>query len=86
MDCIVHGVAKSRTRLSNFYFTFTASLVSQMVKNQPAMQKTQVQFLGYEDPLEKRRATHCNILACRIPWTEELGWLQSMGSERAGHD
>ena len=60
--------------------------MTQMVKNLPAMQETQVQSLGREDPLEKEMATHSCILAWRIPWTEELGRLQSMGSERAGHD
>ena len=54
-------------------------LVSQMVKNLPAMHKTQVRSLGWEDPLEKRMATHSSILARRIPWTEEPGRLQSMG-------
>ena len=53
-----------------------------MVKNQPAMQETRVQFLGQEDALEKGMATHSSILAWRIPWTEELGQLQSMGSQR----
>ena len=51
------------------------SLVAQMVKNLPAMQETQVQFLGWEDPLEKRMATHYSILAWKIPWTEEPGGL-----------
>ena len=50
-------------------------LVAQMVKNLPAMWETQVQSLGQEDPLEKGIATHCSILAWRIPWTEEPGWL-----------
>ena len=50
---------------------FWASLVAQMVKNLPAMQETWVQSLGGEDPLEKGMATHCSILAWRIPWTEE---------------
>ena len=50
-----------------------------MVKNLPAMQETQVQSLGGEDPLEKEMATHSNILAWRFPWTEEPGGLQSMG-------
>ena len=50
-----------------------ASLVAQMVKNLPAMQETQVQSLGQEDPLEKEMATHSSILAWRIPWTEEPG-------------
>ena len=57
-----------------------------MVKNLPAMWETQVQSLGKEDPLEKGMATHSSILACRIPWTEEPGGLQSMGSHRVGHD
>ena len=57
-----------------------------MVKNQPAMQDTQVLFLGQEDPLEKGMATHSSILAWRIPWTEEPGRLQSMGSQRVRHD
>ena len=56
-----------------------ASLIAQVVKNLPAMQKTQVQFLGQEDPLEKEMATHSSILAWRIPWTEEPSRLQSMG-------
>ena len=65
------------------YKTF---LVTQMVKNLPAMHKTRVQFLGQKDPLEKRMATHCTILAWRIPWTEEPGQLQSAGSQRVGYD
>ena len=54
------------------------------VKNPPAMQEMRV--LGREDPLEKEMATHSSIIAWRIPWTEELGKLQSMGSQRVGHD
>ena len=57
-----------------------------MVKNLPAMQETQVQPLGWKDPLEKRMATHSSILPWRIPWTEEPGRLQSMGSQRVGHN
>ena len=56
-----------------------ASLVAQMVKNLPAMQETWVRSLGGGDPLEKGMATHCYILAWRIPWTEEPGGPQSMG-------
>ena len=63
-----------------------ASLVAQMVKNPPAMWETWVRSLGLEDPLEKGMATHSNILAWRILWTKELGRLQSMGSQRVGHD
>ena len=58
-----------------------ASLIAQLVKNLPAMQETWVQFLSQEDPLEKEMVTHSNILAWRIPWTEEPGGLQSMGSQ-----
>ena len=53
----------------------------QMVKNLPAMQETQVWSLCWEDPLKKEVATHSNVLAWGIPWTEELGGLQSMGSQ-----
>ena len=57
-------------------------MVAQMVKNLPAMQETRVGSLGWEDTLEKEMATHSSILARRIPWTEEPGGLQSMGSQR----
>ena len=67
-------------------FSQSSSLVAQMVKNLPAMQETWVQSLGQEDPLEKGMATHSSILAWRIPWTELPGGLQSMGSQRDGHD
>jgi len=60
--------------------------VAQMVKNPPAMQETWVQPLVWEDPLEKGMATHSSILAWRIPWTEELGGLQSMESQRVEYD
>ena len=62
------------------------SLVVQMVKNLPVLGETQVQSLGLEDPLEKGMATHSNILAWRIPWTEEPGGLQPMRLHRVGHD
>ena len=55
-------------------------------KDLPIMQQTQVQSLGWEIPLEKEMAPHPSILAWRIPWTEEPGGLQSMGSQRVGHD
>ena len=60
--------------------------MTQMVKNLPAMQETLVQFLGQDDALEKKMATHSSILAWRIPWTEEPGGLQSMGLQRVGND
>ena len=61
-------------------------MLSQLVRNLHAMQETQVGFLGQEDPLEKEMATHSSLLAWEIPWTEEPGRLQSMGSQRAGHN
>ena len=60
--------------------------MAQTVNNLPAMQETWVQSLGQEDPLEESMATHSSILAQRISWTEEPGGLQSMGSQRVGHD
>ena len=62
------------------------SLVAQTIKNLPAMQETQVQSLGREDPPEMGMETHLSILAWRIPWTEEPGGLQSMGLQRVLHD
>ena len=63
-----------------------ASLVAQMVKSPSAMQGTWVPSLDWEDPLEKGMATHSSILAWRIPWTEEPGGLQFMGSQRVIHN
>ena len=64
-----------------------SQLVAQKkIKNLPTMQQTQVQSLGWEDPLEKEMATHSSTLASKIPWTEEPGRLQSMGSQGVGHD
>ena len=60
-----------------------ASLVPQMVKKLPAIQETQVRSLGWEEPLEEGMATHSRILAWKIPWTEELEGLQSMGSQKS---
>ena len=63
-----------------------ASPVAQMVKNLPAIQETEAQSLGQEEPLEEELATHFSILACRIPWTEKPGGLQFLGLQRVGHD
>ena len=60
-----------------------ASIIAQLVKNLPAVQETWVRFLGWKDPLEKEMATHSSILAWKIPWTEEPGRLQSMGSQES---
>ena len=60
-----------------------SSLIAQSVKNMPAMKETWLQFLGQEDPLEKEMATYFSIPPWRIPWTEEAGRLQSMGSQES---
>ena len=65
---------------------FKASLVAQKLKRLLPMRETWVRSLGLEDPLEKEMVTHSSILARRIPWTEKPGRLQSMGSQRVGHD
>ena len=57
-----------------------------VVKNSPAMQERRIRYLGWEDPLEEEMVTHSSIFAWRIPWTEEPGGLQSMDSQRVGHD
>ena len=72
--------------MTNLDSILWASLVAQMVKCLPMMQETWVQSLGWEDPLEKEMATHTSILAWKIPWTEDPGRLQSMGSQRVRHD
>ena len=75
---------------SHIYFTLCfvlgSSLVVQMVKNLPAVQETQIQSQGQEDPLEKGMATYSSILAWRIPWTEKPGRLQFMGLQKVGQD
>ena len=78
-------IASDTTKPSIFTISFDpwASLVAQHL---PAMWETWLRSLGWEDPLEKEMATHSSILAWRIPRTEELGGLQSMGSQRVGHD
>ena len=80
-DCKELDITELLTNCDNW-----ASLVAQTVKNLPAMLETWVRFLGRKNPLEKEMATHSCILAWRIPWTEEPGRLQSMGSQRVGHD
>ena len=70
----------------NYSYLPGTSLVAQMVKHLSTTRETRVQFLGWEDSLEKEVAIHSSILAWKILWTEEPGRLQSMGSQRAGHD
>ena len=80
------GTMTSSMLIISILYTLRVSLVVQRVKRLPTMEETQVQSLGREDPLEKEIAPHSSILAWKIPWTEEPGWLQSMGSQRVGHD
>ena len=84
--CIISTVYHGKLLKKPFAFCLHhswASLVAQMVKRLPAMWETRVQSLGWENPLEKE--THSSTLAWKIPWTEEPGRLQSMGSQRVGH-
>ena len=77
----IPGMGRSAGEGIGYHLQYSwASLVAQLVKNPPVMQETRVRFLGWEDPLEKGKATHSSILAWRIPWT-----IQSMGSRRVGH-
>ena len=69
-----------------YQLSYQGSLVTQTVKRLSTMRETQVRSLGREDPLEKEMAIHSSITAWKIPWTEEPGRLQSMGSQRVGHD
>ena len=73
-------------QLKGAYISNWDSLAAQMVKHLPTMWETRIWSLGWEDPLEKELATHSSILAWKIPWTEEPGRLESMGSQRVGHD
>ena len=73
-------------RISSSQLITILFIMAQRVKHLPVMRKTQVRSLGWEDPLEKEMATHSSILAWRIPWTEEPGSLQSMGSQRVRQD
>ena len=79
-------IASVRTGSTDSWCHLVMPLVPEMVKSLPAMQETWVQSLGWEDPLEKGMATHSSILAWRIPWTEDPGRLQSMGSLRVRQD
>ena len=83
---IILTVIMSSYTFVKAYQLILASLVSQRVKNPLAMQETGVRSLGRKDPLEKGKATYSDILAWRIPWTEEPGGLQSMGSQTLEHN
>ena len=79
-------VMGNRAEIEIIYGRIMTSLVAQRVKCLFTMWETRVQSLGWEDPLQKEMATHSSTLAWKIPWTEEPGRLQSMGSQRVRHD
>ena len=83
---VVWGAGLNNANYLELGHIWQASPVAQRVKRLHAMRETWVRFLGWEVPLEKEMATHSSILAWRIPWMEEPGGLQSMGSQRVGHD
>ena len=90
---IVNQLTLSVATICNTFFRwqyvsskFNSAYLAQRLKHLPGMLETQVRSLGQEDPLEKEMATHSSTLAWRIPWREVPGRLQSMGSERVGHD
>jgi len=85
-DSLCNHVLEQSHILNTSKQILRASVVAQMVKRLPAMWETWVRFLGQEDPLEKEMAIHSSTLAWKIPWTEEPDRLQSMGSQRVGHD
>ena len=89
----VYGVAQSRTRLkrlssssSNTHSASQAALQERIRLPVQEMQESRIRSLGWEDPLEEGMATHCSILAWKIPWTEEPDGLQSIGLQRVGHE
>ena len=82
---IADGFHHKNARVVLWIYSMT-SLVAQMVKHLTTMRETQVRSLGWEDPQEKEMATHSSTLAWKISWTEEHGRLQSMGSQRVGHN
>ena len=89
MSCIILGTVGRLRYVAQWILqkgNDPESLVAQTVRNLPAMWETQVQSLGWEDPLEKGMTTHSSITAWRIPWTEEPGGLQSMGLQRVRRD
>ena len=82
----IQGGDKSKGNGLRYKRAWWVSLEARTVENLPAVRETWVRSLGWEDPMQEGEATHCSILAWRIPWIEEPGRLQSMGSKRAGHD
>ena len=84
---VIAFLPRSKHLLMSWLYIYVYFLIAiKMVKNPPVMQETWVRSLGWEDPLEKGKAAHSSILAWRIPWTEEPGGLQPVGSQRIRHD
>ena len=83
---LASGVLQNDSVIYIHIYILEAFLVTQTMKYLLAMQETQVQSLGWEDPLEKEMVIHSSTLAWRIPWSEEPGGLQSTGSQRVRHD
>ena len=86
ISIITINMGLERWYILRFHYLLTMPLVAQRLKRLPAMREIRVPSLDREDPLEKEMAICSSILARRISWTEEPGWLQSTGSQRVGHD
>ena len=85
-EILLHHYILTKLENREVIFVTKTSLVAQTVKRLPKMREIWIQSLGQKDPLEKEMATHSSTLAWKIPWTEEPGGLQTMGSQRVGHD
>ena len=85
-EILLHHYILTKLENREVIFVTKTSLVAQTVKRLPKMREIRIQSLGQKDPLEKEMATHSSTLAWKIPWTEEPGGLQTMGSQRVGHD
>ena len=86
IKCQLDHILNNYIRIWIWVWAFSGFPGGSVVKNPPAMQETVVWSLGWEDPLEKEMATQSRILAWRIPWTDEPGWLQSTWLQRVGHN
>ena len=86
MKRLTNRGSQNKQRIGNSFGNVRTSLVAQTIKRLSTMRETRVRSLGWKDPLEKEKATHSNTIARKIPWMEEPGRLQSMGSQRVGHD
>ena len=85
MKRLTNRGSQNKQRMGNSFGNVRTSLVAQTVKRLSTMRETRVRSLGWKDPLEKEMATHSSTIARKIPWMEEPGRLQAMGSQRVGH-